>query len=273
MVNGDSATAEEENEWNPWHGPLALVIGFVASIISGVLVLVIGHAAGSSLTHPTPAVTDIGTAVEEFGFVLTAVWLASWVGRPRPAQFGLNSPRIYWVKAAAIVPVAYVVFLLLSALWSAAVTKGASEKYLVKDVGAHAGAGGVLASCLVLCVVAPFCEEFLFRGFIFAALRNWRGPVIAAVLTGVLFGAIHVGSAPAVDLVPLAVFGMLLCGLRQLTGSLYPGIALHSLNNAAALVVNADWSFAAFVAVLVGSLSLLALLVALGQRSLHLRLV
>lgn len=273
MVNGEDATAEEDNDWNPWYGPLALVIGFVASIISGVVVLVIGHAAGSSLNNPTPAVTDVGTAVEEVGFVLTAVWIASWGVRPRPAQFGLLRPRIHWVKAAACVPVAYVAFLLLSALWSAVVTKGASEKYLVKDVGAHAGAGGVLASCLVLCVIAPFCEEFLFRGFIFAALRNWRGPVIAAVLTGLLFGVIHVGSAPAVDLVPLAVFGMLLCGLRQLTGSLYPGIALHSLNNSAALVVNAGWSFAAFVGVLVASLSLLALLVALGQRSLHLRLV
>ncbi|HEX2702932.1 MAG TPA: CPBP family intramembrane glutamic endopeptidase [Solirubrobacteraceae bacterium] len=273
MVNGNGASAEEANGWNPWYGPLALVIGFVASIITGVVVLVIGHSAGSSLTKPTPAVTDVGTFVEEVGFVLSAVWVASWVARPRPAQFGLRRPRIYWLKAAASVPVAYLVFLLLSALWSAFVSKGVSEKYLVKDVGAHSGAGGVLASCLVLCVVAPFCEEFLFRGFIFGALRNWRGPVIAAVLTGVLFGAIHLGSAPVADLVPLAIFGMLLCGLRQLTGSLYPGIALHSLNNAAALVVNADWSFAAFVAVLVGSLSLLALLVALGQRSLHLQLV
>jgi membrane protease YdiL (CAAX protease family) len=273
VVNGERA-GEEANGWNPWYGPLALLIGFVASIISGVVVVVIGHAAGSSLTNPTPAVTDIGTLVEEIGFVLSALWVASWTGWPRPAQFGVRRPpRFRLWQIALAVALAYVAFIVLSALWTVVVSQGSSEKYLVKDVGAHAGAGGVLASCLVLCVIAPFCEEFLFRGFIFAALRNWRGPVIAAVLTGLLFGVIHVGSAPAVDLVPLAVFGMLLCGLRQLTGSLYPGIALHSLNNSAALVVNAGWSFAAFVGVLVASLSLLALLVALGQRSLHLRLV
>jgi hypothetical protein len=219
-------------------------------------------------------VTDIGTVFEEVGFLLTAIWVASWVGRPRPAQFGLRRPpHLGLMKTALVVVVAYVVFILLSAVWTAAVNHAASEKYLVKDVGASSGGTGVLAACFVLCVIAPVCEEFLFRGFIFGALRNWRGPAVAAVLTGILFGGIHIGSAPVVDLVPLAIFGMLLCGLRQLTGSLYPGIALHSLNNAAALVVNADWSFAAFCAVLAGSLGLIALFVALGQRSLHLRLV
>jgi membrane protease YdiL (CAAX protease family) len=265
VVNGERG-GEESNGWNPWYGPLALLIGFVASIISGVVVVVIGHAAGSSLTNPTPAVTDVGTLVEEIGFVLSALWVASWTGWPRPAQFGVRRPpRFRLWQIALAVALAYVAFIVLSALWTVVVSQGSSEKYLVKDVGAHAGAAGVLAACLVLCVVAPVCEEFLFRGFIFGAIRNWRGPWLAAVITGVLFGAIHVGSAPVVDLVPLAVFGILLCGLRQLTGSLYPGIALHSLNNAAALVVNADWSFTAFLAVFIGSLALIAALVSLSQ--------
>jgi hypothetical protein len=176
-------------------------------------------------------------------------------------------------QAALVVIVGYLTFLLLSALWTQVIHENASEKYLVKDVGAHSGVVGVLASCLVLCVIAPFCEEFLFRGFIFGALRNWRGPIVGALITGVLFGAIHVGSAPLIDLVPLGVLGVLLCGIRQLTGSIYPGIALHSLNNAAALVVNAGWSFGAFCVVLVASLALIALVLALGQRSLRLQLV
>jgi hypothetical protein len=266
MVNGEDATAEEDNDWNPWYGPLALVIGFVASIISGVVVLVIGHAAGSSLNNPTPAVTDVGTAVEEVGFVLTAVWIASWGVRPRPAQFGLLRPRIYWVKAAACVPVAYVAFLLLSALWSAVVTKGASEKYLVKDVGAHAGAGGVLASCLVLCVIAPFCEEFLFRGFIFTALRNWKGMWPAAIITGLLFGGVHVGSAPAVDLVPLAFLGFGLCLLYRITGSLYPCIAAHSLNNSIAYGSLESWTFLQVIALIAGSLLLIGALALAAKR-------
>jgi membrane protease YdiL (CAAX protease family) len=273
MLNVDTAPIDDSNHWNPWYGPLAVLIGFFAAIVSGLIIVVIGHSAGSSLTNPTPAVTDLATVAEEVGFVLSAIWVASWIARPWPAQFGLRRPVVPLWRSAVAVLLGYGAFILLSAFWTVVIKQSASEKYLVKDVGAHSGTLGVLASCLVLCVIAPFCEEFLFRGFLFAALRNWRGSLVAAVITGLLFGAIHIGSAPVVDLVPLAALGMLLCGMRQLTGSIYPGIALHSLNNAVALVLNADWSFVAFVGVLVGSLSLIALTMMLGQRRLGLDLV
>ncbi|MGD0197446.1 MAG: CPBP family intramembrane glutamic endopeptidase [Solirubrobacteraceae bacterium] len=274
MVNG---AASESNGWNPWFAPLALIVSVVAETIVGVVVLVVGlggHVTQAQANNPPPAVTDVSTALGEICFVLVALWLAAWgTGRPIPAQFGLRRPNISLARAAAAVIVGYLAFLLLSALWTDLIKTGASEKYLVKDVGAHSGIAGVLASCLVLCVIAPFCEEFLFRGFIFGALRNWRGPLVATLITGILFGAVHAGSAPAVDLVPLGVLGMILCGLRQLTGSIYPGIALHAFNNVVALVVNAGWSFAAFCAVLVGSFAMIVALVALGQRSMRLRLV
>ncbi len=268
-----TSSAAEANDWAPWYGPLALLIAFIASLITGVVVILVGHLAGSSLAHPTPAVTDIGTVFEEAGFVLTALWVASWIARPRPVQFGLRRPTQARLGRVALVVIgAYVTFLLLSALWTVVVSHGASEKYLVKDVGARAGVLGVLASCLVLCVVAPFCEEFLFRGFIFGALRNWRGPAVGALITGVLFGAIHVGSAPVVDLVPLAIFGVVLCGLRQWSGSLYPGIALHALNNSAALVVTAGWSFVAFLAIFASSLLFIGFVVLRAEDQLQLRL-
>jgi membrane protease YdiL (CAAX protease family) len=91
--------------------------------------------------------------------------------------------------------------------------------------------------------VAPFCEEFLFRGFIFVALRNWRGSLTAAAITGVLFGGVHVGSAPALDLVPLAALGFGLCLLYRQSGSLYPCMVAHSLNNCIAFASLEDWSF------------------------------
>jgi membrane protease YdiL (CAAX protease family) len=276
MVNDRGSEGEEGNSWPPWFAPLALVIAIVASSVVELVIDLVafgGHPTTSQLNNPPPAVTDIGSVIGEFIFVAAALWAASWVALPRAPQFGLRLPRIPAWKAALAVIGLYLTFLVLALLWTVVVNQSASEKYLVKDVGAHSGTLGVLASCLVFCVAAPICEEFLFRGFIFGALRSWRGPLVAAVVTGVLFGAVHAGSAPVVDLVPLGVLGMLLCGLRQFTGSLYPCIALHALNNSAALVSNAGWSFAAFVAVLLGSLGLIAALVALTQRNLRIRLV
>ena len=75
---------------------------------------------------------------------------------------------------------------------------------------------------MLITVFAPLGEELFFRGFFFGSLRNWRGPWLAAVLTGLVFGAIHAGSSPVGYLVPLAIFGIGLCLLYEWTGSLYP---------------------------------------------------
>jgi hypothetical protein len=264
MVSDEDAAASDSAKWNPWFGPLALAIGLIASVISGLIIVVIGHGAGASLTSPPPSVLDVATVAEEVGFVLSAIWIASWVARPRPEQFGLRRIGVWW-QAALVVLGAYLGFIIITAIWAALVHASSSEKKLVTDIGGHAGAIGVLAACLVTCVVAPICEEFLFRGFIFGALRNWRGPWIAAALTGLLFGAVHIGSAPAVDLVPLGLLGVILCLIRQWGGSLYPCIALHALNNSIALGLNESWGWQ--IAVLfVGAAALIALTLALGLR-------
>ena len=103
----------------------------------------------------------------------------------------------------------------------------------------------LLLSAALTCVVAPICEEFLFRGYIFTALRSWRGTWPAAVITGLVFGAVHAGSAPALDLVPLAGLGFGLCLLYRYSGSLYPCIAAHSLNNSLAFAALEGWGWQA----------------------------
>ncbi len=65
----------------------------------------------------------------------------------------------------------------------------------------------------------------------------------AAITTGVLFAATHIGWLPIAFLVPIALFGIGLCLLYHWTGSLYPGIALHALNNSIPLGVALDWSW------------------------------
>jgi uncharacterized protein len=267
---------DDASDWKPWWVVVVAAGGLLASFVIGEIILVAaygGHFTTAEANNPTPAVTDLSTALTDIAFILVALIVAFWAGRPWPAQFGLRRPTVTLPRVAAIVVAGYVLFLMFSLLWQLVVDSHANEHYLVKDIGAKSGTAGVLAACFVVGVVAPFCEEFLFRGFIYGALRNWRGPVVAALLTGVLFGAVHVGSAPGVDLVPLGVFGVMLCAIRQYTGSLYPGVALHSLNNSVALVSTAGWGVSAFFGVLLGSFALLALAVFVGQRSLRLRLV
>jgi hypothetical protein len=148
-------------------------------------------------------------------------------------------------------------FLLFSLLWTAVFQT--EEEDLLEKLGTDKSAALLLLSAALTCVVAPFCEEFLFRGFVFTALRNWKGVWTAAILTGLLFGAVHAGSAPALDLVPLAVLGFGLCLLYRATGSLYPCIAAHCVNNSLAFGSLENWSWQILV-LMACSLLVLALI-------------
>ncbi len=85
-----------------------------------------------------------------------------------------------------------------------------------------------LATLLVAVIVAPFCEEIFFRGYFFQGLRLRLAIWPAVVVSGVIFGLAHgdLGS-----LVLLIVIGLVLAVMRWRTRSLWPGMALHMLNN------------------------------------------
>jgi hypothetical protein len=67
-----------------------------------------------------------------------------------------------------------------------------------------------------------------------------------------------VGSAEAVFLPPLAFFGFALCLVYQRTGSLYPCMALHCMNNSVAFGVSQHWGWATLL-LFVSALSVISL--------------
>jgi len=83
-------------------------------------------------------------------------------------------------------------------------------------------------------VVAPLCEEVVFRGYLYGVAKRYCGPLAAAVCSALVFSAAH-GSLVA--LLPLALFGLLLAWLYERTGSLWAPIAAHAFFNAATVVV------------------------------------
>jgi membrane protease YdiL (CAAX protease family) len=158
-------------------------------------------------------------------------------------QFGLRRPGAGWRSASAMIVALIVVFVLLDAIWASLVNPG--EDKLLNDLGSNEGAVLLMFSALLTCVVAPICEEFLFRGYMFTALRNRLGTLRAAILTGLVFGGVHAGSAPLLDLAPLAALGFGLCLLYRYSGSLYPSIVAHSINNSIAFAGLEHWGWQA----------------------------
>jgi uncharacterized protein len=229
-------------DWPPWTAPLALLSGLLLAALGGLAVDVPAAVLGVKITssHVPPGIEIADTAVQDAAFVLAAVIFAQIGGRKvRAWQFGLRPTRL-WRSVGLVVAVLFG-FLLFSLVWDVAFS--VQKEKLLEKLGANEGAALLVLSAGLTCVVAPICEELLFRGFIFTALRNWRGTWPAAVLTGLMFGAVHAGSAPAIDLVPLAALGFGLCLLYSRTGSLYPCIAAHSLNNSLAFGVLEEWDW------------------------------
>jgi membrane protease YdiL (CAAX protease family) len=228
--------------WPPWTAPAALVCGLLLAAVGGLLVDIPALALGVSITasHVPPGLEIADTAVQDAAFVLSAVFFAQLGGRAVAAwQFGLRPTRLW--RAVRLVVATLAGFLFFSVVWALAFNVG--KEKLLEQLGAGESTALLLLSAGLTCVVAPICEEILFRGYIFTALRNWRGVWPAAIITGLLFGGVHAGSAPAIDLVPLAVLGVALCLLYRATGSLYPCIAAHSLNNSLAFGSLEGWGW------------------------------
>jgi len=91
-----------------------------------------------------------------------------------------------------------------------------------------------LLSLLVGALVPAICEEAAFRGYVLSNLRP-LGRNAAVVLTGVLFGLMHLSLIRAL---PLIALGLLFSAAVERSGSIIPGVLAHFVNNATALTLN-----------------------------------
>jgi membrane protease YdiL (CAAX protease family) len=244
----------ETAAWPPWSAPLALVIGLFLALIGQLVVAIPAAAAHASVAHPPHGVVLIDTVVQDLCFVAAAVFLArQWDPPPRPWQFGLRPTA---ARTAALLIVGLIGgFLLFTWGWTSLLHLHGDKKVL-DQLGSNSNELLLIGSAALTCVLAPACEEFLFRGYMFPALTRWRGPWPAAAITGLLFGVVHVASAPIGYLAPLALLGFGLCLLRWKTASLYPCIVAHSINNSLAFGSDEHWGWQIPV-LLVGSLVVL----------------
>jgi membrane protease YdiL (CAAX protease family) len=179
------------------------------------------------------------------------------MSRPKPWHFGWRPVRAFW-PAVGWSALLYTSFILFTAVWLTALGQTDQEDTIAQDLGADSSTTAAIAIVFLVAVGAPIVEELLFRGVMFGGLRQ-RLPVLpAAGVTGVLFGAVHVGGSPIAFLLPLAMLGFGLCLLYHRTGSLYPPMAVHAVNNSVAIVGALDWATWLIPVVVVASLAIIA---------------
>jgi uncharacterized protein len=253
---------DEIPRWPGWTAPAALFAGFAAALVAGLVIAAVAAIFGADISDPPPAVSILSVIAQDACLIGAALLFARMTTWPWPEQFGLKPAPLK--KAAAYVIGGYLVFIVASFVWLAIIGQPDAKDTITEDLGAKDSTVALIGVTFVVTVCAPLAEEFFFRGYFFGALRK-NGFWPAALLTGLAFGIVHVFGSPIAFIVPLALLGAALCFIREKTGSLYPGIALHCLNNSVAMSSSEHWSWQVPVVLVLAPLCIFVL-VRLGLR-------
>ena len=111
---------------------------------------------------------------------------------------------------------------------------GTTANHPITDVLTR-GWAWVVAAFVLASVWAPITEELLFRGALFAHLRERCGWWISAPAVGFIFAIIHPQGWAALPV--LGAIGFVFCGIREWRGSIIGCMTAHALHNTATLAL------------------------------------
>jgi membrane protease YdiL (CAAX protease family) len=178
------------------------------------------------LTTAGSIISQLGT---ELGFLLVPFALAAMRGSTG-IQESLRRLGFRRFKASAFgwMAATFALYIAFTIFYSLVITEPKQ-----KDIAESFGPTAI--QVLLIVIAAPIAEETCFRGMLFGGLREKLPRLAAALICGLIFGALHaLTGVTAVP--PLIVFGFLLALLYERTGSIVPGILLHMINNSIALL-------------------------------------
>jgi membrane protease YdiL (CAAX protease family) len=212
--------------WGPGWAVGGVLIALGAGIAFSIPAVIAGHSEDGDLTTLGNVGVQLATAL---GFLLVPMAIAGWRGASSTGEI-LSRLGVRRFKPSAIGWMALAIFayLTFAALYSVLILEPQQE-----DIAE--GFGALPVQVLLIVVAAPIAEEVCFRGMLFGGLRQRLPRIAAALVAGLVFGALHaltgISAVP-----PLVFFGFVLCLLYEKTGSIVPGIILHMLNNSVALL-------------------------------------
>jgi CAAX protease family protein len=214
------------SNWGPGAAVVGLFVALSAQLMFALPVAVVDPSALEDPGTGTSVVLQLLAALTFIGVPLVIASMRGAKGREAWVRLGVRRFRpsaLMWMAASIG---AYLAF----AVVYVAVVGEPDQEDIAEAFGA------VPFQILLVAIAAPVSEEVCFRGMLFGGLRERLPRWAAALISAVIFGALHaVTGISAVP--PLIAFGLILALLYEKTGSIVPGILLHVLNNSVALAV------------------------------------
>jgi uncharacterized protein len=209
----------------------------VAAIVSTLATLILVLPFDPSLE------TTEGQLVGQLGLwgTLVGVALAGATGwrfeewREALRRLGFRDFRWSHLKLAGIIVVAYLLFaIVVGGLLDLLFGYRPDQEELSETLDVDLTPVTVIVLYLSACLMAPVTEETFFRGFVFAGLRKRWGFWAGAIVSALIFGVVHAGTGPAA--IPfLAVLGGAFAYAYERSGSLWPAVFAHAINNMLAI--------------------------------------
>jgi membrane protease YdiL (CAAX protease family) len=226
---------------------LVIVVGLV---MAGVASVLIGLATGTITRVLAIDVSGIQIDLMQgaivAGILVTAAVFGFgglWLARRRgvgPHALGFRGARWVWFLAALVIAVLFYVADGFLTQWidpSGEVSRQMTGTFLLLTSPVW-----VTIVAIAIGPATAAAEETLFRGLLYRWFRERIGVAPAALLSAVLFAASHLyfvvpgGFAGEVMTLEIVVFGVIAAGLYQASGSLWPSILFHALNNASVVL-------------------------------------
>lgn len=271
------------SRWRWWRPVLGLLLGSAVLAVLGIGVVVAASLVEALRTGSLPGESDLQDFSDPLVLLANNLLLAALIPAALLAVLVVHRERPSWLFSV-VGRLRWALLWRFTLLAAATTVLGAAAGSLLPSLGSAdepTGAvdGGRLAAQLaVILLTTPLQaagEEFGFRGYLTQAIASYgrsrlAGPLVAGLVTSLLFALAHGGQAPLL-FADRFTFGALAAWLVWRTGGLEASIALHTVNNLLALGVGAlsgtlsesitgtDMPWQAFV-VDVGSLLLFAAL-------------
>lgn len=130
-----------------------------------------------------------------------------------------------------LAPIAYVVYVFMATVLTSLMsvfswfnvnqTQDVGFGYFITDLDR-------VFALLAVVFIAPIAEELIMRGWLYGKVRRkWKAPV-AILLASLTFAVLHGQWNVGVSVFALSI---VLCALREITGTIWSGMLLHILSN------------------------------------------
>ena len=186
------------------------------------------------LSRLLPVPTILASAAAEI-----PIFIAVLIGLPRATRVSLRDlgfvrPNLRAIGIALASVVAGVALATVGSNVVSAVTHTGDHAQATEKMFLQMHVPWQIALFAVFAVVlGPIVEETLFRAFAFNAVLRYGGFWTAAVVSSILFGLAH---GDPFNALPLALVGMVLCGVYYLTRNVVASMIAHGAFNLLSLI-------------------------------------